>query len=60
MRYSRMNIGNRVQVAKNLGLNEISSANDVWSFSDKENGDLNAPMVKNLNISGSRDKIKFQ
>ena len=33
-------------------MNEISSANDLWSFTDKENGDLNAPMVNTVNISG--------
>ena len=52
MRYTRGTLNNEVVKAKNLGLNEISSANDLWSFTDKENGDLNAPMVNTVNISG--------
>ncbi|MBQ3646793.1 MAG: autotransporter domain-containing protein [Synergistaceae bacterium] len=52
MRYIRGTLNNEVVVAKNLGFNEFNHSNDVWSFSDKENGDLNAPMVNTVNISG--------
>ncbi len=52
MRYIRGTLNNEVVVAKNLGFNEFNHPNDVWSFSDKENGDLNAPMVNTVNISG--------
>ena len=52
MRYFKQFENNEFTLTKNLGLNEISSANDLWSFTDKENGDLNAPMVNTVNISG--------
>ena len=52
MRYVRQNYGNEIIAAKNLGFTEFNSDNDVWSFTDLENGDLNAPMVNTVNISG--------
>ena len=52
MRYVRWNYGNKIIEAKNLGFTEFNSDNDVWSFTDLENGDLNAPMVNTVNISG--------
>ena len=52
MRYIRSTLNNEVVMAKNLGFNEFNHSNDMWSFSDKENGDLNAPMVNTVNISG--------
>ncbi len=52
MRYHRLNYNNQVLEAKNLGFNEIYRSNDAMSFTDLENGDLNAPMVNTANISG--------
>ena len=52
MRYIRGTLNNEVVMAKNLGFNEFNHSNDMWSFSDKENGDLNSPMVNTVNISG--------
>ncbi|SFH80496.1 Uncharacterized conserved protein, contains a C-terminal beta-barrel porin domain [Selenomonas ruminantium] len=52
MRYVRWNLGNKIIAAKNLGFTEFNNDNDVWSFTDLENGDLNAPMVNTVNISG--------
>ena len=52
MRYHRLNYNNQVLEAKNLGFNEFYRSNDAMSFTDLENGDLNAPMVNTANISG--------
>ena len=52
MRYVKQNYGNKIIAAKNLGFTEFNNDNDVWSFTDLENGDLNAPMVNTVNISG--------
>ncbi|MBR4014918.1 MAG: hypothetical protein IKI88_01775, partial [Anaerotignum sp.] len=52
MRYVRQNYGNKIIAAKNLGFTEINDISDAWSFTDLENGDLNAPMVNTVNISG--------
>lgn len=52
MRYVRQNYGNKIIAAKNLEFTEINDISDAWSFTDLENGDLNAPMVNTVNISG--------
>ena len=52
MRYYRLNYNNQVLEAKNLGFNEVHRSTDAMSFTDLENGDLNAPMVNTANISG--------
>lgn len=52
MRYIRSISNNEVRYAYNLPFTTIEHQNDVWSFTDKENGDLNAPMVNTVNISG--------
>ena len=61
MRYIRYGQNNKVILAENWGLNALNHSNDVWSFSDLENGDLNAPMVNTANISGKliADPAKF-
>ena len=52
MRYLKGHSNGEITGTKNLGLNEIHQSSDIWSFSDQENGDLNAPMVNTVNISG--------
>lgn len=52
MRYLKQFENGEITSTKNLGLNEIHRSSDIWSFSDQENGDLNAPMVNTVNISG--------
>ena len=52
MRYKKSFANNEFTETKNLGFNELNHRNDAWSFTDKENGDLNAPMVNTVNISG--------
>ena len=52
MRYVKQNYGNKIIAAKNLGFTEINDTSDAWSFTNLENGDLNAPMVNTVNISG--------
>ena len=52
MRYKKLIDDNQISSAYNIDFTEIIHPNDVWSFSDLENGDLNAPMVNNVNISG--------
>ena len=52
MRYVNLVQNNKTLLTKNLGFTENWHPNDAWSFSDLENGDLNAPMVNTVNISG--------
>ncbi|MBQ7630258.1 MAG: hypothetical protein IJS81_08625, partial [Selenomonadaceae bacterium] len=52
MRYIRNARNNELLNAYNVGFTSIVAENDLWSFTDKENGDLNAPMVNTVNISG--------
>ena len=52
MRYEKLIENNQDQYAGNVPLNAISNPNDAWSITDMENGDMNAPMVSTVNISG--------
>ncbi|WP_029544661.1 autotransporter domain-containing protein [Selenomonas sp. AB3002] len=52
MRYARLYRNNSLAYAKNLAPAEFFSPNDMWSFTDQENGDMTAPMVNTVNISG--------
>jgi uncharacterized protein with beta-barrel porin domain len=52
MRYIKNISNNEIYNAYNPGFTEIIHPNDMLTFTDKENGDLNAPMVNTANISG--------
>ena len=54
IRYVR-EVSNEGQISdtQNLDLKKLANSNDDYSFTDLENGDLNAPMVDTVNINGT-------
>ena len=53
IRYTReVSDDGKISNAENLGLKELTGTDD-YSFTDLENGDLNAPMVDTVNINGT-------
>ena len=50
MRYEKQFENNEFTLTKNLGLNEISSANDLWSFTDKENKTCCRPKLRQCDL----------